>query len=284
MLEADFTGQLSDAIHEVLSLAMYNLSDVVQLILGHCVARLHPLRLIVDFLKFFLLWREVLPQLHLHVLLCRQILLHSQLLSAALFEFSLWLEEFLLLLHSPLHLFVTSQKFLLHVLHFLQQLLLLRFWLLLGFLLDFKIGEKFLALFFCDRCLSLQLCSFFFELFADRFLVLLEGVLHLGHLLLVDSKDNIWALIAGLSRLTWLSRHVDLSTWKFSQLSSQIRDLVMELTYHRIFWVLIDTRLILDMLGTRSVTQSCKGLVNVVICGTQVSDHHSLCVATKGVL
>ena len=55
MLEADLTGQLSDAIHEVLSLAMYNLSDVVQLILGHCVARLHPLRLIVDFLKFFLL-------------------------------------------------------------------------------------------------------------------------------------------------------------------------------------------------------------------------------------
>ena len=134
------------------------------------------------------------------------------MLSATLFKFSLRLEEFLLLLHSPLHLLVTSKKLLLHVLHFLEKLLLLGLGLLLSFLLDLEIGEKFLTLLLRDGCLGLELCALFLELLADCFLVLLEGVLHLGHLGLIDSNDNVWTLIVGLSWLTWLSRHVDLST------------------------------------------------------------------------
>lgn len=119
MLQTDLSSQLSDAIHEILPLSVNDLSDIVELILGHAVARLDSLSLLVDFFELFLLGGEVLLELHLHVLLGGQVLFHGKLCPATLLQFSLRLEQFLLLLHGFLHLFVTAQKLFLHILDFL---------------------------------------------------------------------------------------------------------------------------------------------------------------------
>ena len=120
-----------------------------------------------------------------------QVLLHSELLASALLQLSLRLEQLLLLLHGPFHFFVTSQKLLLHILDFLEKLLLLGFRLLLGFLFDLEIGKEFLTLFLGNGRLGFQLLSLFLELLADSFLVLLESLLHLRHFLLVHGHDDI---------------------------------------------------------------------------------------------
>ena len=95
------------------------------------------------------------------------------------------------MLHGPFHFFVTSQKLLLHILDFLEKLLLLGFRLLLGFLFDLEIGKEFLTLFLGNGRLGFQLLSLFLELLADSFLVLLECLLHLRHFLLVHGHDDI---------------------------------------------------------------------------------------------
>lgn len=58
----------------------------------------------------------------------------------------------------------------------------------------------------------------------------------------------------------------------------------MEFANHGILRVLVDARLVLDVLGTRSVTQRRKRLVDVVVSRAQIRDHHRLCVASKRVL
>ena len=108
MLEADLSSELSDTIHEVFSLTMDDLSDVVELVLGHAEASLDTLRLILDFFELLLLRGEILSQLQLHSLLRLQILLHGELGTSTLLQLRLGLEELLLLLHSALHLFITA--------------------------------------------------------------------------------------------------------------------------------------------------------------------------------
>ena len=222
MLQADLSRQLSDAIHEVLPLTMDNLSDVVELVLCHSVTSLDSLGLLIDLLKLFLLRGEILLQLHFHVLLRGQVLFHRELLAAAFLKLGFRLEELLLLLHSLLHLFISSQKLLLHILDLLEKLLLLGFRLLLGLLLYLKVGKEFLTFFLCDGGLSFQLLSFFLELFADSLLVLFKSLLHLSHFLFVHGHNDIGSTSRAVHtlRLAWLSLHVDLASGKCGKLLS----------------------------------------------------------------
>ena len=139
MLQTDFARELPDAIHQVLPLTMDDLCDVIKLTLGHHVASLHALHLTIDLLELLLVRGEVVSQLQLHILLSLQVLLHSELLTATLFELSLCLEQLLLLLHGLLHFLVAAQELLFIVVDLLEEFLLLAFLLLLSLLLSFEL-------------------------------------------------------------------------------------------------------------------------------------------------
>ena len=132
--------------------------------------------------------------------------------------------------------------------------MLLALRLLLGLLFTLELGKKLFSLFFRDGGLSLELGAFLLELLADDPLVFLQSVLHLSHLCFIDGNDDV--RLTRFSWDTWLSSlDIDLATGKLGELLSKTCDLVMELSDHSILRVLIDTRLVLDMLGARSVTQ-----------------------------
>ena len=258
VLQTDLASQLPDAVHEVLALAMDDLRDVIELVLGHAVACLHPLRLLVDLLQLFLLRAEVFLQLHPHVLFGCQVLLHGELGTAALLQLRLRLEQLLLLLHGTFHFLVTPEKLLLHVFDLFEEFLLLGLGLLLGFLLNLKFFQELFTLFFRNGSLGLKLSTLFLELLSDGFFVFFEGFLHLSHFRLVNLHDHVGTFIMLLANLTWLSLHVDLATGECSELLSQTSDLVVELADHSIFGVLIDAGLVLDVLGTGGVPQRGK--------------------------
>ena len=156
---------------------------------------------------------------------------------------------------------------------------------MLGFLFLFKFTEELLTLFFRDGSLSLKLGTLFLELLANSELVLLKSVLHLGHLLFIDGHDNIRGHFTsrhGTTRSTAL--HIELTATKSSELLSQTCDLVVELPDHSVLGILIDARLILDVLGTGSISKGRKCLIDIVISRAQVCNHHCLCVASKRVL
>ena len=121
MLEPDFTGKLPDAVHEILTLTMNHLRNVIELILGHPESCLDALRLLVNLLKLLLLGREIFSKLETHILLGLEVLLHGKLLTAALLELSLTFQKLLLLLHRLFHFFVTAEKLFLHILDLLEQ-------------------------------------------------------------------------------------------------------------------------------------------------------------------
>ena len=58
----------------------------------------------------------------------------------------------------------------------------------------------------------------------------------------------------------------------------------MEFTNHSIFRVLIDARFVLDMFGSRGISECGHGLVDIVICWAQSSDHHCLSVSSQRIL
>ena len=58
----------------------------------------------------------------------------------------------------------------------------------------------------------------------------------------------------------------------------------MELSNHGIFWVFIDSGLVLDFLGPTSISQCGERFVNVVVSRTNCGDHYCLCITTKRVL
>ena len=72
MFEADLSCELSDTIHEILSLTMDDLSDVVELVLGHAEASLDTLRLILDFFELLLVENLLLLWWGKVVLICFQ--------------------------------------------------------------------------------------------------------------------------------------------------------------------------------------------------------------------
>lgn len=53
---------------------------------------------------------------------------------------------------------------------------------------------------------------------------------------------------------------------------------------HAYLGILIDARLVLDVLGSVGIAQRADGLVVVVVSRAYVGNHHRLCVAAQGVL
>ena len=68
VLESDFASELPDTVHQIFSLVVDDFSHVVKFILGHAIASLNALDLIVDLLQLFLLRGEVLAKLQFHIL------------------------------------------------------------------------------------------------------------------------------------------------------------------------------------------------------------------------
>lgn len=75
MLKSDLTGQLPDSVHQVLTLAMDYLSDVVEVSFGLVVLPLDLVNLLLLDIELILLGREVLMQIDLDVLFGCQFLL-----------------------------------------------------------------------------------------------------------------------------------------------------------------------------------------------------------------
>lgn len=88
MLQADFPSQFSDAVHQVFTLSVDRLGDVVEVALGLAVLPLHLVDLLAFHLQFVLFAREILVQVDLEVLLGLQLLLQLQLFAAAFFKLS----------------------------------------------------------------------------------------------------------------------------------------------------------------------------------------------------
>ena len=58
----------------------------------------------------------------------------------------------------------------------------------------------------------------------------------------------------------------------------------MELSDHCIFWIFIDSGLVLDLLGSASISQCGERFVNVVVSRADCSDHDCLSITSKRVL
>ena len=126
---------------------------------------------------------------------------------------------------------------------------------MLGLLLNLKLSEQLLSLLLSDGSLGFQLGTILFELLLNGLLVFLDGGLHLGQLLLVDLDDYVWS--SGLSWDAWSARllEVDITSREGGKLLSQTCNLIVELSNHSVLRVLIDTWLVLDVLGARGVTK-----------------------------
>lgn len=53
---------------------------------------------------------------------------------------------------------------------------------------------------------------------------------------------------------------------------------------HAYLGILIDARLVLDVLGSVGIAQRADGLIIVVVSRAYVGNHHRLCVAAQGIL
>ena len=75
MFEPDFSGKLSDSIHQIFSLSMNNFGNIVQI--TFCLLILPPdlVNLLILLLKFILFTAEILSEIHLNILFCLELLL-----------------------------------------------------------------------------------------------------------------------------------------------------------------------------------------------------------------
>jgi len=212
VLQPNLTSQLSDTLHQVFSLVVNNVSDIVELALGLLVLGPHFVNVLILLLKLLLLGRELLSQVDLHFLLRGNFLLEHELLSTAIFKFSLRLEKLLLLLHCLVHGFVSLKELLLHVLDSLQQLLLLGLLLLVVLLLGIKLFQQAGSLLLSDLSLRANHRSLLLKLLPDLLLFLLELLFQLLHLLFILNMDVLLHLEQLLARSTRSLIKVDLST------------------------------------------------------------------------
>ena len=121
------------------------------------------------------------------------------------------------------------------------------------------------------------------SLLLDLFTLLLDAFLHLlDTLLVVDfddflNSDYFWCPgEAELGGVSTLLHH--------RQLFSQLQYLVLELTDHGVLGILVDSGLVLDVLGATRPSQGVNGLLHVVVSGTDVGDHNCFGVSAQGVL
>jgi hypothetical protein len=92
VLKPNFTGQFPDAVHQVFSLAVDHLSDVVQIRLRLLVLALNLIYLLLFYVELILLTRKVLVQIYSRILFGLNILLQLQLFPSALLKLSFGLK------------------------------------------------------------------------------------------------------------------------------------------------------------------------------------------------
>ena len=122
-----------------------------------------------------------------------------------------------------------------------------------------------------------------FEFLEHGLLLLLQLLFHLAHTVLVLYLNVLVLLRAAAVAHAHATAGttVDFAASHLGQLLTQTGDFVMELADHGVLRVLIDARFVLDLLGSRSIPQSGKRLLNVVLGRAHVGDHDCLGVATE---
>jgi len=173
MLQPDFPGKFADSVHEVLSLSVDLLLQVVQLVasLDHFAREL--LCQLLFILKFILLRGVSLFNIEPLLILSFKLLLQPHLHDPLLLELTLGLHEILLLLECLLHGLITVQELLLHVLDLLEQLLLLALLLIRPLLLVLELLQQVVLLFLRHLVLLLDLQALLLELLLDLELLVL---------------------------------------------------------------------------------------------------------------
>ena len=174
----------------------------------------------------------------------------------ALLKFSFGLKQFLLLLHCLLHDFSALEELTLHVFDFFEKFLLIRLFFLLFSVLFFKLRNQTLSFLFCELVLLLNPQFLLFKFLHDCAFFSFQLILHRFHLFFVfnvNSSFNFhYAAGARHSAGTALCSHSASSHLR--KLLSQPRDFVVELADHCVFRIFVDSGLILNLLGARSIS------------------------------
>ena len=202
------------------------------------------------------------------------LLLFSELL-ARLFEL------FLLLL-GDLHNLRANQHLLLHLLELFHKLLLLGLCLLLGILLGLKLFNQLLLFLSLEVGLVEDLLLLTLSFLPDFFFLSGETILKLSHLLMVS--DDFSRLATGDHSVHLHDFLGGLALVESVELLLQLGDLVLVLTQESILGVLVDTRLILDVLSAGRIAKRVHRLVKVVVSWSDIGNHDCFGVATEGVL
>lgn len=271
--------------HEVLQLQLF-LQDSPPLLQGLYFLSVHLLQLLVlvlqvlESLELLLDVEGLVLVLFLQGLVHFVGVVHDVLLGLKVFLYlSLFLPPLLELLELTLEVFcllqggflllVAMEYLLLHLLELFEQSLLVLFVkvLLLLFLLDLLQDPVLLllnhVLFLVDLCLLLL------ELLLYRLLITPQLLLKLLHVLLLDDTHL---------HCPWLPSD------RQRHLLPQPLDLLLKLPQQRVLRVLVDTHVVLDVLGSVRVLQTRKSLFVIVPTRPHVSDHDCLCVAPQRIL
>ena len=209
-------------------------------------------------LELFLLTREILLERKLLLLLLFQLLLDPDLLPPLFFKLALGFEEFLLLFHGLFHCFRPVEQFLLHALDLLEELRLFVFLLLLGLLFLAEFIHEALFVFFGHLSLKHDFLLFRIKLLLYHLFLLFELGLHCLHFVRTINIFNFFyndlAVGSNLSLLFSSSGSKEIRPTVFVQFGSQSSDLVVELPDHRVFGILINSRLVLNSLRVTGIS------------------------------
>mmetsp|Transcript_73529 Transcript_73529/g.102098 ORF Transcript_73529/g.102098 Transcript_73529/m.102098 type:complete len:207 (-) Transcript_73529:688-1308(-) len=191
MLLSNLMSKLSDAIHEIFTLAVKHLKQILMLFFFHLVFAPDIINFTVDVFKLVLLTGEFLLQVKLCLFLGFDFLLNSSLDTLSVLNLSLLLQKLLFLLDSLLEGFITVKHFFFHILDLSQQLLLLTLFFLGDLFPGLELSKQLHLFLFSDLFLSFNLRSFFFELFANILLLLFKVVFKLFHFVWINIMFNL---------------------------------------------------------------------------------------------
>jgi len=201
------------------------------------------------------------------------------------FKFFLSLSKLFLLFLSNLNGLRTNQHLVLHLLKSRNEFLLLG----LGFFFSiFSLSnffQKFIFLFLLHISLILNF-SFFLLSFKLNFLLLsFKLFFEFSHLFFIFNLNDLGddVLVTNDSFLSHEFRWIT-TGGEERQLFSKFCDFILIFSQESIFWVLVNSWLVFNVLGSRSVSEGVHGFIVVVIGWTDVGDHQCFGVTTKRIL
>ena len=212
-----------------------------------------------------------------------QLLLKLGLLPLLLGKALARLLQLFLLLHCDLLGLLTDQHLLLHLLELLEKLLLLGLGFLLFFLLLAELVDEALLFLSLEIGLILDHLTLLLSLLTDFLLFSCQALFELPHLFSVLDNFSLW-LVAHNDTVHAHDLLGSAALVKRVELLLQLGNLLLVLAKQRIFGVLINAGLVLDILRSGGVTKRVHRLVEVVIRGAHIRNHHCLCVAAQRVL